>query len=285
VSKWEPEVQNRDINQVGGRTMRVRPVRRAAVPRYPTRDYLCDHPELLELVPERWRRNGLVLAVLGGVVSLILACQAQAAGQQAAAAPGTTVDEPPAASRPVIEVVQVPQPSSLPLYIAEHILTGQVLSSFGCMAINPPMYLTEADARQVLADEVRRAPWKPASGALTVRAIAYRDVGRYPDCWYLDSRKQNSSPGSEESGGAGSSQQRALGCISSLIPGKEAAVGIFYERGSKRTAAKPQERGTKDKNGEAVSKAVDRLDNSSESEQLRRQVRDFIQWLKAQGVI
>ena len=261
--------------------MRVRPVRRAAAPRYPTRDYLCEHPELLELVPERWRHNGLVLAVLGGVVSLILACQTQAAGQQAAAAPGTTVDDLPIARQ---QVAEIPMSG----VIKGTIVSGGVSSSraaFGCMAINPPMYLTEADARQVVADELKKAPWRPTSGTLTVRAVAYADVGKYPSCWYLDSRKQNSSPGSDENAGAVRGQQRELGCISSLIPSKAAAVGVFYEPGSKEAAVKPQQPRTKIKNGVADSKAVDRLDNSRESEQLRLQVRDFIQWLKAQGVI
>lgn len=263
--------------------MRVRPVRRAAEPRYPTRDALRDHPELLEFVPERWRHNGLVLAVLGGVVSLILACQAQAAGQQAAAAPGATADEVPVASRPVIDVVQVPMPAFIGLHTVPIVSTSQ--GAFGCMAINPPMYLTEADARQVLQDEAKRAPWKPTSGALTVRAVTYADVGKYPSCWYLNSRKQNPAPGSDVKGGAATGRQRELGCISGLIRGSEAAVGVFYEPGVKATAWQPPESGTKIKSGAADSKAADRLDNSPESEQLRRQVRDFIQWLKAQGVI
>jgi hypothetical protein len=240
---------------------------------------LCEHPELLELVPERWRHNGLVLAVLGGVVSLILASQAQA-GDPQTAAPGATVDDLPA-GRSAIELVQVPLPGLAPLNRDFVPILYSPRVAFSCLAINPPMYLTEADARQVVQEEVKKIPWTPTSGALTVRAVAYADVGRYPSCWYLDSRKQNASQGSDEKAGAG----RDLGCISSLIPGDRAAVGIFYEPASKDAAAKPKEPGAKIKNGAADSKAVDRLNNSPESEQLRRQVRDFIQWLKAQGVI
>ena len=108
--------------------MKVSPLTRYADPRYPARNVLDDHPELLRVLPNRWRRS----AVVG--TALAAACGLVATGWQAAQAAG----EP---------VVNTPP-------IFEH---GRGQGSFGCVAVAPPVFLSEDEARHVIIEEARTA--------------------------------------------------------------------------------------------------------------------------------
>ena len=55
--------------------MKLQPVKKLQQPGYPTQDYLREHPELLHLVPNRWQRNRIVLTALGSTVLLMLSCR------------------------------------------------------------------------------------------------------------------------------------------------------------------------------------------------------------------
>jgi hypothetical protein len=106
--------------------MKVKPIKHYAGPNIPTSQILEEHPELLHLVPRRWHGNPTVIAALAGVCVLVSGCRQSAAK--------------PAASRVA------------PLF--QH---GDGRGSFGCRAVNPPVFLSESEARQVIMDEAKRA--------------------------------------------------------------------------------------------------------------------------------
>jgi len=110
--------------------MKVNLVQRYTDPRYPTREILDVHPELLRVLPSRWRRS----AVIG--TALVAACGIVAArwGQNAAQAAGD----------PVAKVAP----------IFQH---GEGHGSFGCEAVSPPVFLSEDEARHVILDEAKTA--------------------------------------------------------------------------------------------------------------------------------
>jgi hypothetical protein len=257
--------------------MQIKPVRRMAPPSYPTRDYLHDHPELLELVPERWRQNGLVLAVLGGVVSLIMASQSQAADRQPANSDASRV---------------------APIFVH-----GDGRGAFGCDAVTAPVFLTEDEARQVIQNEAKKAGLKFAPDALTLSPATIPVMPKAYFCGSRDPREPATRKGDltldgydqkhgvayefVSQGDYSSWESQDSTCISTVysydLKGAAEAlrkglmadqhpvrIGIFYEPGEyPSTGQRPG------------SDATRRRDE----EQLRRQVRDFIQWLKAQGVI
>ena len=116
--------------------MDTRPVHGYRSPSYPTQGILAEHPELLRLVPERWRRNRLVLTGLGIACSLALAgCRMQRAE---AAEDGTKTPAMKAAVAPIFE-------------------HGGGLGSVGCVVISPPVFLTEEEARAVIVEEAQAA--------------------------------------------------------------------------------------------------------------------------------
>ena len=213
--------------------MQLEPVRDDRTPRYPTSDYLETHPELLEVVPERWRRNPYVRRILGGVLCLLLAHEAACSGDKH-------------------------QSRIAPLFVH-----GEGRGSFGCEAVNPPVFLSEAEARQVIQEEARRAGLEFAPGALT--------LGRSQVMDGFD-RKHNVAYGFVSGTDTESWIPRSYSSVQTVAT-KDAAARLRAGLGD--TAASPwigifYEPATPEKPG---------------AEELRAQVRDFIGWLKAQGVI
>lgn len=280
--------------------MKCQKIRRYPSPDYPTRTYLQDHPELLRWVPQRWRNNGLVLRVLGMVLPLLIARQSLAGG---------TGDIPPATLR-----------------VAPLFIHGDGRGSFGCVAVNPPVFLSEDEARQVIQDEVKAAgitfepdaltlqdvslpvtdefgflderesgrqkdPEEPApktrSGDLVLdgfdpaRNIAYEFVSRQDfDAW------ENQDPRMWCSVSSYDLKDTANTLAGSLAGAKgNSVVALFYEPGASAPEMAYPNNGATDDDWKTWRQLRDKTTKELGEKELRQQVRDFLEWLKAQGII
>lgn len=110
--------------------MNVMPLRKYQRPKYPDRSVLDRHPELLRLVPERWRGNALVIG------ALTLMCAVTFSGRK---------------------IMAVENPNATAPRIAPIFSHGEGRGAFGCVATNPPEFLSEAEARQVILEEGKKA--------------------------------------------------------------------------------------------------------------------------------
>lgn len=109
--------------------MKIEPVHRYAKPWLPTREIVDENPGLLRLLPKRWQGNPAVIAALTACVAMS-SCAASAAGKPS----------PKAASR-----------------IAPVFVHGSGIGAFGCEVVNPPTFLSEEEAREVIVNEAKRA--------------------------------------------------------------------------------------------------------------------------------
>lgn len=107
--------------------MKLAPLKDYRGPGYPTQEILDQHPELLRVLPRRWHNNPLVLGALAGLLGLMEQSLARA-------------DE----NKPALRVAP----------IFEH---GKGQGAFGCVVANPPVFLTEAEAREVIEEEAKKA--------------------------------------------------------------------------------------------------------------------------------
>jgi len=94
-----------------GPPMQLVPLKDYPQPAYPTKETLAQDPERLRELPRRWREGGGILAKMAGLVAL------------------TTL----------VAVVILP------------------MGTYGCVAISPPLFLTEDEARAVIEEEARKA--------------------------------------------------------------------------------------------------------------------------------
>ena len=106
--------------------MNLTPLKVYRAPDYPTQEILCQRPELLRTLPRRWHNNRLVLGTLAGILALMEQSNAKAEDQ------------------PALRVAPV----------FEH---GKGQGAYGCVVVTPPVFLTEAEARDVIEEEAKKA--------------------------------------------------------------------------------------------------------------------------------
>ena len=281
--------------------------------KYPTKEQIQLHPELLRIIPRRWSRNPVVLTALGLVLSAgLTACgtvsqsilpdnSAPAASGETAASDQPSSDHSPASVTSAVDSAEdsaeasANDPEALDIPIFAH---GTGRSSYGCMSVAPPVFLSEEEAMQVIAEECAAqgidisgqktiSGTFPATSTLPV-AISDSDSDKtYTGELQLDGYSEDLGIGVEfvstddikdwrsnprsistvDEYDLKGTAQRLVDCTDN--------VAVFYDP----TAD--------DYNDFTGSNEESYVESSREKslEELREQVRDFLQWLKGQGVI
>jgi hypothetical protein len=277
--------------------------------KYPTKEQIQLHPELLRIIPRRWAHNPVVLTALGLVLSAgLTACgttsqsilpdnSAPAASGETAASNQPGSDHSPAsvASAEDSAEASVNDPEALDIPIFAH---GTGRGSYGCESVAPPVFLSEEEAMQVIAEECAAqgidisgqktiSGTFPATSTLPV-AISDSDSDKtYTGELQLDGYSEDLGIGVEfvstddikdwrsnprsistvDEYDLKGTAQRLVDCTDN--------VAVFYDP----TAD--------DYNDFTGSNEESYVESSREKslEELREQVRDFLQWLKGQGVI
>lgn len=265
--------------------MKLRIVRRYTAPCYPTRQYLMEHPELLSWIPERWRQHRLVLSVLSMVIPLI-------------------------ATRPTLAGEAKTEPASTS-HVAPLFIHGDGRGAFGCVAVNPPVFLSEDEARQVIQDEAKKAGIAFSADALTLKDIevpmtgqfgvphksqkrdlvldgydkkhdvAYQVVTQkdFAD-WETKDHTRYSSVSSYDF------KTTAQVLTNGLSHAKEKTiVAVFYEPAAHPPKMDYPKNGATDAERRAFWEEREKAAKELGKKELREQVKDFVQWLKGQGVI
>lgn len=271
--------------------MEIKPVKRYAVPDYPTRPMIDARPDLLRAVPRRWQGKPLVLAALAGsCVLLATAC--------------STSDE---------------NAKKVGSHVAPLFVHGNGRGALGCVATNPPVFLSEDEARQVINEEAKRAgiTFQPERVKLTriLAPVTYSAPGspegrtsrmtvefdgsdkRHSIHYeYFSKADFETCRGWFDFNGSTVSVFNISDAARTLQKGLEQAhptgsYAVFYDPcvGSKDVrealGLKEDDRRTTEGTPEEEFDRIYQKKQEMAREQLRLQVRDFIAWLKAQGVI
>lgn len=281
--------------------MRIHSVKRYPTPSYPTQHVLKEHPELLAMIPDRWRQNKLVLGMLSMVIPLILS-------RSAAAGDASKSDKEPMTR------------------VAPIFVHGEGRGSFGCVVVNPPVFLSEDEARQVVIDEAGKAGIKFTPDGLTLKDVPLPVTDQFG---FLDERETSSGkrkppkPAKKKTGDLvldgydlkhkvayevvsqadfSAWEDKAAGrvCTVSSYDFKTTAstltnglaktkgdtiVAVFYEPGASVARTAPTKRPKTDAEWKASWTEREKQGKALGEEELRAQVRDFLAWLKAQGII
>ena len=262
------------------------------------------------MLPRRWQNNPVVLGTLAGLLALM--------EQQAVQG----------ADKPVLHVAP----------IFEH---GSGRGAFGCVAVSPPVFLTEAEARGIIEDESRNAGVEFSERGHKLNGVALPVTDEFAFLDRMDQKAgkktvKKSQTGDIELNGWSNSLQAGYkfgalddfkawevkgerGCTVSeydmldaakrlqagLGASKETgAVAVFYEpagsapkdlkypapaepkSGKSLTKEETEARGKAARTaGEEYWKNRQKAAKKAGEEDLRMQVRDYIAWLKAQGII
>ncbi|MFH0946014.1 MAG: hypothetical protein V2A76_12515 [Planctomycetota bacterium] len=266
----------------------LQPVRLYRDPRFPTwADVRRDHSLLLEHVPLSWiaggrARRALIASCLGLTAGTDLACsQAPSEGAEG------TADNP---LGPVAAVF-------------EH---GEGRGAYGCIAVCPPVFLSEEEARQVIGEELSRQGLKLEPDGKTLRDIPDRRHffdwrGKSTRTLVLDGFDAERGAGyefisrDEYYGLRGSGEEASRSSVDwydflesarSLAArvnasDSDARVGVFYDPVTDQAEREcPTSR-----EQQAWDDAAREAAREESRDLLRLQVRDFAEWLREQGVL
>jgi|APTNR8051073442_1049403.scaffolds.fasta_scaffold00052_29 hypothetical protein len=135
--------------------MKIQPPRRYTPPAYPTLAEMRQRPELLSRLPRRWTTSPRFVALLSIFVSL--RAWLAGAGDPPAATPAcaTTVAQPESPRDGTTTAVQ--EATSMVVPFLDESMEYDGRGTFGCIAVNPPTFLAEDEALELIQQELRAA--------------------------------------------------------------------------------------------------------------------------------
>lgn len=275
--------------------MKLSPVRSFREPRYPTAAILSLHPELLRVIPRRWHGRTVVLGALAGVLALMEQSTAKA-GDNAA------------------------------LEVAPVFLHGNGTGAYGCVAVSPPVYFSEDEAREIIQEEAKKLGVEFHPGGPVLKGVDLPVTDEFSftrknkeeqktkkgdfsfDGWNdplkvgyqfvsrEDFRKWESK---DKTVWASVSAYDIQGTAKRLQNGlkglkksdRDGYVAVFYDPMTSTSDSRIIRPNKSDKVAKTVAEELAQWKESEKAakkvaaEDLRSQVKDFVAWLKAQGVI
>ena len=279
-------------------------------PSYPTNEPIQLHPELLKTVPRRWARNPVVLTALSLVLSAgLTACGTASdsilpdSNSAPAASDASGVSNSSSSGNSTISAASAEDstensasdPATLDIPIFAH---GTGRGSYGCESVAPPVFLSEEEAMQVIEEEcaaqgIDLTGQKTISGTFPAtstlpEAISGSDSDQtYTGNLSLDGYSEDLGIGVEfvstddildwktDTGMAATVEEFDLKGTAQCLADCTDNVAVFYD---------PTADDYREFTGSNEESYVESSKEQS-LEELRAQVRDFLQWLKAQGVI
>jgi hypothetical protein len=294
--------------------MKVTPIKQYLDPTFPTHSILDERPELLRLVPRRWQANPVVMTAL--TTAALLAC-----GWKASAANKPTA-KPQSIVAPVFShgtgeagfggigssmpTVFIPEDEARRIISNEARIAGInfALDSLKLEGVTVPV----TDRFAARRNDNPKTSLQPVSkerslwidGTDPKRNISFEYVSKDDfNKWERD--YTTTTEVKDPVTGASSTKTTYFFCTVYDISTKDAAVrlqkelteanpegvyAVFYDPAITAKQIKPYTEVPPEKNKRlAVWKAMENQANKTAREDLRAQVRDFIKWLKAEGVI
>ena len=250
-------------------SLKAKPIKAYRIPSYPDMEKASLNPDLLKKLPECWRYNKAVITAILALSSLSLAgCNEKT---QPAQEGSTTLSEIESGKIASSDQVYTVAP------IFEH---GRGTGSLGCEVVAPPAYMSEQEAMAIIKNEALKA-------GINLEAI--------PDKYTVEAHGKVGSEVSLEV------YDKEKGIAVSFISIDESIVNegeaISTPSGTIYTYSTVSRHDTLKRAKDAV-EDWSKMDipyvvgtfyepgyEANTEEDLRAQVRDFIEWLRGQGVI
>ncbi|MFL0247678.1 hypothetical protein [Candidatus Clostridium stratigraminis] len=260
--------------------MKITPVKKYNSPNYPTRRDALENPDILKLLPNRWKNNIYASTALSTLLMITLS----ACGNKETAA----------------SVKGSLEKKSLVAPVFEH---GSGRGSFGCDSVAPPSFISEEEAFQVVEEEAKNYSISFENSGKEIRNVKLPVTSLYPDPQTTD-RKEiiSSNVGNLRLDGFDKDKKIGFEFVSQTdYRGWQKKRGMFstVETYDFLSAAKVLRDGINENHGDTsvgvfynpmISPQYGVILKDVEAklkaeEELKQQVKDFFEWLKAQGII
>lgn len=274
----------------------IKPVMRYPVPRYPDAAQVLQNPDILRRLPARFAAKPAVRMTLSAILSLGLAgCSVSSnpdpAPEGTPSSPGATPSAAPARAA-----------LSIPLF--EH---GSGMGSYGCVSVAPPVFLSEEEALSVILDEAAKygldfSGSETISGATLLLHNTFEQSDKttsgnlaldgYDDACGIGvefvSRQDLIEWQDPDQNVASSVENYYFKDAAQAIVNGNESIAAFYDPMSADFREFNYEWPEEDDGGKGYEEYAARYDAEQREKSLadlRAQVKDFLEWLKGQGVI
>lgn len=265
------------------RIVNIVPLKQYKEPKYPTKEVVMRNSDILKTLPQRWKGNFYVGAAFSTLIlfSLTACAKSGSGGTSGNEGEGTTTA------------------------IFQH---GDGRGSFGCVSVAPPAFLSEEEAFEVIHEEMKSYNIKLEKNGLTLKGVKVPETKYY----LYDSTINSTKKRDLELDGYDKEKKIAFEFVSRedysdwqvdqeirssvddydfLSTAKllqiglekedaETKIGVFYD---------PMSRLSEDEMKEVSESgnwsALEKRAKDVAREDLKKQVKDFIEWLKAQGIV
>jgi hypothetical protein len=289
--------------------MKVKPVKSYKEPGYPDKSLVLRNPAILKTLPKRWLGNAKVgIALSSLLVMTLTACGRMKTGGGE------------------IETNDSADPEGIVAPIFKH---GEGTGSFGCVSVAPPVFLSEAEAFQIISDEMKKAGIEMEKDKLSIKNARIPVTYIYPN---EREHTKRSTKGTLVFDGYDENKKLAfefisvedvvawqeknpgvrvtVECYDALDTAERLRENLDGETGDKSVALFYDPMGFDEDLYDSYSRQMDDLyaddtlsdeeiwskreeiDNDYKEErfsireaELRQQVKDFLEWAKAQGII
>lgn len=272
---------------------KVNPVVRYPNPRYPGAAQVLQNPDLLRRLPARFATKPAVRMTLAAVLSLgLMGCSSAQPSQS----------PPPGSEESPLPTPPPAAPLSIPLF--EH---GSGMGSYGCVSVAPPVFLSEEEALSVIRDEAAKCGLNFSEG-LTLKGAQLPlhntfeqsnrltsgdlELDGYDDTHGIGvefvSRQDLIEWQDPDQNVASSVENYYFRDAASAIAENNPAVAAFYDPMSADFREFNYEWPEEDDGGKGYEEYAAKYDAEQREKSLndlRAQVRDFLEWLKGQGII
>lgn len=286
--------------------MEIKPVKTSALPQYPVREAVSPE-QLKESVPQRWADSRAAKIALGTLAAMSITGLASCGAPQ-----GMLVENSFASEGTVIEscvTEYLPEGTTAPamLSVAPLFEHGEGMGAFGCDMVTPPAFLSEDEALAVIntvakeyglkftagnapmlqnvlqpATNIYEPEKKEASEKYVVMTPDFSDKEHGVALEFVSS--EDVKTWHQDQGFMSTVENYdMLDAAEQLSESLEAAYGMNYDYAAVGVLYDPCD-WVAVKNGEDAQAAEAQSRDQSEA-QLARQVKDFLEWLKAEGVI
>lgn len=299
--------------------MKLTPINRYCAPKYPTQQAVLRSPGILYTAPKRWKsKSGVMTALVLTVTTGLAGCGTKAPETSSVPeAESTTVSSTISEYVLVGEVPDASVPLASPDGYGKKLGTiplfphGDGRGSYGCVSVAPPVFLSEEEAIQVIREEAA-AQGVYFDETIDIEGTFPATTGmpdspvmpaKYPGTWEgslsLDGYDPNLNLGFEyvssedivswnsDTGPIATVTENDYKGTAQRLSDATENVAVFYDPASQDYEAFDEGFDWDDPNANLREYEAQYTAEQKEKviEDLRAQVRDFLEWLKGQGVI
>ena len=163
--------------------MKIKPLRKYNVPDYPSKAQMEENPEMLENLPMRWTSSAKLSIIMGvGIMSKAFVASPENGDGKSEGIVQAQAEEKIKKGFGTENVSAKEEPkNSIVAPVLAKALENDGRGAFGCVAVNPPTFLSEPEALEIIKTELEKGGLNLKEDVVVDGVACPNPDARYPD--------------------------------------------------------------------------------------------------------